>query len=109
MSQKLGQVYFAHNKQSQFLNPMQEGGGDYSEMTANLIDKEIRRIIDEQYEKALGILESNREILEQAAERLSESEVIEGEELKTLAEAVLKQAELNNNPETLENNRALAA
>jgi cell division protease FtsH len=50
MSRNLGQVYFAHQKQPQFVNLNQEGGGEYSQMTAHLIDKEIRQIIDEQYE-----------------------------------------------------------
>ena len=63
-------------------------GGDYSEMTAHLIDQEIRQIIDEQYERVLGILRSKRDILDEAAKNLLESEVIEGEELKALADAV---------------------
>ena len=76
---------------------------------ANLIDREIRQIIDEQYEKALAILNANREILEKTAQRLLESEVIEGEELKTLAEAVSKQADHYEKSEDTENRRALAA
>jgi cell division protease FtsH len=109
MSRQLGQVYFAHDKQSQFLNPTQQNGGDYSEMTAHSIDKEIRQIIDEQYERALGILNSKRDILEQAAVKLLESEVIEGEELKALSRAVSKQTLLNDKPVASENRRALAA
>jgi ATP-dependent Zn protease len=51
-------VYFAHKKQGQFINPTQEGSGEYGAMTAHLIDKEFRQIIDEQYDVALEILES---------------------------------------------------
>jgi cell division protease FtsH len=109
MSQQLGQVYFAHNKQSQFLNPTQDSGGDYSEMTAHLIDKEIRHIIDEEYERALEILKSKRDILDQAAEKLLESEVIEGEELKKLADTVTKQTESIDDPSVSQNRQALAA
>ena len=42
MSNRLGQVYFAHNKQVQFLNPNREPGGEYSETTANMIDEEVK-------------------------------------------------------------------
>ena len=89
MSRQLGQVYLAHDKQSQFMNPMQESGGDYSAMTAHLIDKEIRQIIDEQYDRALEILRSRRDLLKSTAKKLLESEVIEGAELKALSDAVL--------------------
>ena len=88
MSRNLGQVYFAHDKQGQFLLPTQDRGGDYSEMTAHLIDKEIRQIIDEQYDRALDILRTARQLLDETAVSLLKSETIEGGELERLAEAV---------------------
>jgi len=109
MSGNLGQVYFAHKKQGQFLNPNQEGSGDYSAMTAHLIDKEIRQIIDEQYERALEILRSKRNILNQAAETLIESETIQGEELSALEAAVLKHSDLTDDSDVPENRHSLAA
>ena len=110
MSRQLGQVYLAHNKQSQFLNPNQDsGGGDYSAMTAHLIDKEIRRIIDDQYERALAILKSNRDILDQTAATLLESEVIEGDQLKALSETVLNRGKSGNEAEGDAHHQALAA
>ena len=109
MSRNLGQVYLAHDKQSHFLNPNQESGGDYSAMTAHLIDKEIRQIIDEQYERALEILKSNRDILAQTAKTLLESEVIDGKELRDLAAIVSKRTELNGNSEILGDRQSLAA
>ena len=109
MSGNLGQVYFAHKKQSQFLNPNQEGSGDYSAMTAHLIDKEIRQIIDEQYERALKILRSKRKILNQAAENLIESETIQGDELHALEAAVLKDTNLTGETDVLDDLHAMAA
>ena len=109
MSGNLGQVYFAHKKQSRFLNPNQEGSGDYSAMTAHLIDKEIRQIIDEQYERALKILRSKRNILKQAAENLIESETIQGEELSALEAAVLKHSDLSNDTDVPDDRHAMAA
>jgi cell division protease FtsH len=109
MSRQLGQVYSAQNKRNPFLNANPDSGGDYSQITAHLIDKEIRQIIDEQYERVLGILNSKRDILDHAAEKLLESEVIEGEELKALADAVSKRTVLNDDPRAPETSRALAA
>jgi len=109
MSGNLGQVYFAHKKQSQFLNPNQEGSGDYSAMTAHLIDKEIRQIIDEQYERALKILRSKRKILNHAAENLIESETIQGDELHALEAAVLKDTILTGETDVLDDLHAMAA
>ncbi|PWK17523.1 ATP-dependent zinc metalloprotease FtsH [Xanthomarina spongicola] len=48
----------------------------YSEKTAELIDKEISDIIEEQYQRAVKILEENRDKLTQLAEVLLEKEVI---------------------------------
>jgi cell division protease FtsH len=109
MSGNLGQVYFAHKKQGQFLNPTQEGSGDYSAMTAHLIDKEIRQIIDKQYERALEILRSKRTILNRTAESLIESETIQGEELAALEAAVSKHSDFSDDTDAPDDRHALAA
>jgi cell division protease FtsH len=88
MSDRLGQVYFAHQQQPQFLAAMGESRGQYSEETAKTIDEEVRRIIDDQYRIALQILSDNRKLLAETADQLLKHEVIEGEELMALAEAV---------------------
>jgi len=88
MSAKLGQVYYAPKKQAQFLPGMPETGGNYSAETANLLDAEVRQIIDTQYGVALRLLKSRRELLDAWAEKLLEDEVIEGETLAELVAAV---------------------
>jgi cell division protease FtsH len=90
MSSKVGKVYFAKEKRSPFLNMGMEGSGEYSESTAELIDNEVRGIINEQYEKALEILKGKRNTLETTAKVLLEKEKIEGEELKALMEKTLQ-------------------
>jgi ATP-dependent Zn protease len=71
--------------------------------------KEIRQIVDEQYERALEILNSNRDIQDQTAKTLLKSETIQGEELKALAAAVSEQSSLINESCVLQNRHALAA
>jgi len=84
MSEKVGQVYFAREKASYFLNIPQPGASEYSEATAKLIDEEVRKIIDQQYLKAQDILSQSQHILEKGAKKLLENEKIEGEELQAL-------------------------
>ncbi len=85
MSEKVGQVYFAREKRSQFLEvPGMEARGEYSEATAQMIDNEVREIINNQYSKALDILKEKKDILVKGAELLLEKEKIDGEQLKAL-------------------------
>ncbi|TFG42921.1 MAG: hypothetical protein E4H48_03450, partial [Syntrophobacterales bacterium] len=58
--------------------------GEYSEATAERIDREISEIISSQYARALGILKDKRAALEKSVTVLLEKETIEGAELKTL-------------------------
>jgi cell division protease FtsH len=81
---KVGQVFFASQRRAQFLTPIPEGPGEYSEATAEEIDQEIKEIIGAQYERALSLLSGRRDILEKSVAVLLEKETIEGDELKQL-------------------------
>ncbi len=54
--------------------------------TAELIDKEVRRLLDEGHVRAERILENNRELLNRLSALLIATEVIDGDELKAYAE-----------------------
>jgi len=54
----------------------------YSEKTSELIDQEVKEIIDEQYKRALIILEEQKEGLAKLSEQLLEKEVIFTEDLE---------------------------
>ncbi len=72
LSEKVGNLtYYDSSGQSEygFTKP-------YSEQTAELIDKEISHIIEEQYARAIKILEENKDKLTELAEELLEKEVI---------------------------------
>ena len=84
MSIKLGQVYFAREKNNQFFNVPQQGAGEYSQATAKLIDEEVKAIIKQQYENSKEILIKSQHILDQGAKMLLENEKIEGEDLQVL-------------------------
>ncbi len=70
LSSKLGNIsYYDSQGQSAFTKP-------YSEDRAMTIDKEVTRIIEEQYDRALRILTENKDKLILLAEKLLEKEVI---------------------------------
>ena len=56
----------------------------YSEETAQKIDEEISKIIEEQYKRAISILEQNKDKLTQLADRLLEKEVIFKDDLEKI-------------------------
>ena len=56
----------------------------YSEQTAELIDKEISDIIEEQYQRAIALLNDNKEKLIELAEVLLKDEVIFKDNLETI-------------------------
>jgi cell division protease FtsH len=85
MSPKFGQVSFERDTRLQFLQSGQpQPAGDYSELTAHEIDCEVRRIIDEQYDRVHGILGARRDVLHEAAACLLDKETMTGEELRTI-------------------------
>src|SRR5690606_20183239 len=56
----------------------------YSEQTAQLIDKEISKLIEKQYARAIELLEHNKDKLTTLAERLLEKEVIFKDDLERI-------------------------
>lgn len=84
MSERLGLVTFERERKSLFLDNGLGLGKDYSEQTAYEIDLEVKRLIDETYDRVKKILETHRNKLEHLAKVLLEKEVVEGEEFKQI-------------------------
>ena len=56
----------------------------YSEETAQIIDKEISKIIEKQYSRAISLLKKSKDKLKQLADRLLEKEVIFKDDLENI-------------------------
>ena len=56
----------------------------YSEETAQIIDKEISKIIEKQYSRAIGLLKKSKDKLKKLADRLLEKEVIFKDDLENI-------------------------
>ena len=84
MSERLGPVTLGRKAGPIFLGRDIVEDRNYSEAVANEIDKEVRRIVEECYERAKRLLQENRHLLDAIANRLLEKETIDGEELDEL-------------------------
>ncbi|MHB8763498.1 MAG: ATP-dependent zinc metalloprotease FtsH [Deferrisomatales bacterium] len=89
MSERLGLRTYPREPRPAY----QEGFGpprerEFSEQTAQGIDEEMARLLQEAHEKVRSIVEQKRELLERLAKVLLEREVLEGEELDQFAREV---------------------
>jgi cell division protease FtsH len=82
MSEKLGPVSFERGVEHPFLGRKLATDKSYSEETARLIDVEIETLVRRAEHCAEQVLELNRPVLDQLAERLLIEEVLEAEPLK---------------------------
>ncbi|HXN07481.1 MAG TPA: cell division protein FtsH, partial [Nitrospiria bacterium] len=81
MSEKLGPLAFGKKEQEIFLGREISQHRDYSESTAIDIDKEVRRFIIENYERAKNLILANMEALKALAEALLEKESLDAPEI----------------------------
>ncbi|MGH7976811.1 MAG: ATP-dependent zinc metalloprotease FtsH [Limisphaerales bacterium] len=82
MSEKLGNVLYGDGPEYVFLGrDMMSRSKDYSELTAQEIDAEVKRIIDESNTSAKELINSNRDKLEIIANALLEYETLEGSQV----------------------------
>jgi cell division protease FtsH len=77
MSEKLPNLCYYNNDEYSFNKP-------YSDRTAELIDEEVKKMINEQYERAKAMLSGNKEGHNQLAQLLMEKEVIFAEDVEKI-------------------------
>ena len=84
MSDKLGMVQYGDNNEYVFLGREMMRSKDYSERTAEEIDAEVKRIIDEQFQIAKEIVDGNRDKLAVIANCLLEHETLDGSQVEEI-------------------------
>lgn len=96
MSDKLGMVEYGTSDEPVFLaRDMSSRRANYSEETAKLIDEEVKRLIDEGYDKAKRLLEEHRASLDALAKALLEYETLD----RAQVQEVMKHGRLLNPPQ----------
>jgi len=98
MSDKLGMVEYGDGDSPVFIGRGDMGGRrvNYSGHTAQVIDEEIKRFIDEAYQQANDILTKNRHTVELIAKALLEYETLDASHLKD----IIDHGEMQNPPTT---------
>ena len=81
MSDKLGMVQYGEDREYVFLGREMIRSKDYSETTAQEIDNEVKRIIDEACARAKNLIETHRDKLELVANALLEFETLDGQQV----------------------------
>ena len=91
MSDELGMISYGPDAGLKDMIYVMPGEKEYSERTAETIDKEIKRITDEAYKKAKELIESNKDKLERIAKALLKYETLDADDV----EVILKGGELD--------------
>src|SRR6185295_5140586 len=84
MSDKLGMVQYGGDNEYVFLGRDMARSKDYSESTAEEIDTEVRKIIDDSYRRATDMINTHRDKLELIAKALLEYETLEGMQVEEI-------------------------
>jgi cell division protease FtsH len=86
MSEKMGMVEYGEHEDYVFLGRDISRARDYSEATAEQIDGEVRKLIDDAYQTAMTTLTAHRQTLEVIAKALLEYETLDGLQIKEIME-----------------------
>jgi cell division protease FtsH len=84
MSEALGPMVYGQKEELVFLGREISEQRDYSEEVAQLIDKEVRRLVSEAHENAKNILTQYRDKLDEIANKLLEIETLTKEEFEAI-------------------------
>jgi cell division protease FtsH len=79
MSTEMGPVSYTENPGQVFLGRDLQRHKGFSNESTKMIDKEVRRVLGESYQRAKQILTDNRDALENVTTKLLEQETIDGE------------------------------
>jgi len=86
MSDELGLISYGPDAGLKDMMYVMPGEKEYSEKTAEAIDKEIKRITDEAYKKAKELIESNKDKLERIAKALLKYETLDADDVEVILE-----------------------
>jgi cell division protease FtsH len=88
MSKILGPLAYEKGQQNAFLGESMNPRRMVSDDTAQAIDEEVKAIVEQGHNQALMILKNNLDLMESIAQKILETEVIEGDELQGLLDQV---------------------
>lgn len=91
MSERLGQVFYGGGQDEVFVGMQQGAGGPkMSDETAQIIDEEVRRLIDQALTEAWAVISENRDVLDRLVLELLEKETLNERQLAEIFADVRK-------------------
>ncbi len=84
MSERLGPLQYGQKEEPIFIGKEIARHKDYSEMTSQSIDEEIKEIVQSAFQRAYNILTKNKNTLDKLAKRLLEKEVLDRKEIEEI-------------------------
>jgi cell division protease FtsH len=84
MSKRLGQVAWSQQGGQSFVGQQMGQPADCSDATYNIIDEEIKAIVDRAYRRAKDLIQTNIGVLHRVADVLLEKEQIDGDEFQRI-------------------------
>ena len=85
LSDAIGPILVGDNEQELFLGREIQHRREVSEQTAQLVDAEVKRVIDQAFERARATLQANLELLHQVAAALLERETLTRDDIEMLS------------------------
>jgi cell division protease FtsH len=85
MSEEMGPLTFGKKEEQIFLGREIAQHQDYSEDTAIKIDREVKKIVDDNYRRATTALTERKEALSEIAKQLLAHEVLDGDQVRAIA------------------------
>jgi len=84
MSDRLGPVALGRQNGNVFMGRDIASDRDFSDSTASAIDDEVKKLVDQAYQRAKQVLVENRTILDKLADMLIEKETVDADELQDI-------------------------
>lgn len=82
MGEELGPIKYSQDPSEMYFST----GSEYSQKTAEMIDREIKRLIDEAYSKVTDLIEANRDKMQALTDALLKYETLDLEDVKIILE-----------------------
>lgn len=99
MSETLGPLTFGKKEEQIFLGRELSQHRDYSELTAQKIDEEVKNLVTGAYERSVKLLKDNMEALHALAKALLEKETLDSQNIDRILEHINKESDKKDDKE----------
>eukprot|EP01025_Chloroclados_australasicus_P037253 TRINITY_DN37984_c0_g2_i3.p2 TRINITY_DN37984_c0_g2~~TRINITY_DN37984_c0_g2_i3.p2 ORF type:complete len:662 (-),score=122.97 TRINITY_DN37984_c0_g2_i3:282-2180(-) len=84
LNRRIGQLSLARGPGPTFLGQEMATAPDHSSATSDIVDEEVKKLVEQAYRRAKDLIQSNIQILHKAAQILIEKESMDGDEFQQL-------------------------